>query len=182
MSLTEQQKAFLQRKWKTWFKAQDVNRNGYLSFEDFEEMGKRFVEYGKLDEKKGKEITKQLIDLLIHYGIKGSGDKMTCDQFVAYQLKLRENPRVKELIKSNMGMMFDVVDTDGDGTISRKEFQVFFKCLGIDEALAKSSFDGIDTGRNGVISKAEYLAAGVEFAYGLDEKSGGTTFFGPLVD
>ena len=182
MSLTEQQKAFLQRKWKTYFVQQDVTKNGYLSFEDFEETGKRFVEYDNLDEKKGKEIAKRLTDVMINYGLKGRGDKMSLEQFLAKQMEIRADPRVKEIIKTNLDMMFDVVDTNGDGTISLKEYQVFFKCLGIDESNAKPSFDGIDTSRNGVISKAEYLAAAVEFLHGLDQKSGATSFMGPLVD
>ena len=182
MSLTETQTAFLNRKWKTYFVKQDVTGNGYLSFEDFEEIGKRFVKYGKLDDKKGKEIAKRLTDVLINFGLKGRGDQMSLEQFLAKQMELRADPRVEELIKSTLDVMFNVVDTNGGGTISLKEYQVFFKCLGIDESNAKSSFDGIDTSRNGVISKAEYLAAAVEFLHGLDRKSGATSFMGPLVD
>ena len=182
MSLTKEQVAFLERKWKTWFTKQDVNENGSLSFADFEEIGKRFGDYRNLEVNKRKELDKALKEVVSQFGVKGPDDKMTLKQFQDKQKELRKDPRAEELVKSVMGKLFDVVDANGGGTISREEYQVYFKCLGIDESNAKASFDGIDTSGNGVISREEYLAAAVEFLNGLDEKSGATLFVGPLVD
>ena len=48
MSLTLDQNAFLERKLKTRFFHLDVNGDGYISTEDYKELGNRFIDYGKL--------------------------------------------------------------------------------------------------------------------------------------
>ena len=180
MSLTEE--AFLLRKRKTWFAAQDVDNDGCLTTKDIEEIAKRFVEYGKLDEEKGKEIKKAYTEIMRHFGLKDASDKMTLEQYLANAKKFRENPSSEEIRKSVMGKNFDVVDTDGSGVISREEFRVYFKCMGFDESNAKTAFDGVDTDHDGSISRDEFLAAATEFFQGVDQKSGATLFFGPLLD
>ena len=182
MSLTEEQKAFLVRKWKTYFLVQDVNKDGYLSTADYDEIAKRFVKFGKLDEKKGKEVAKALADVIANFGLKDRDDKLTLEQYLDFFVKFRENPRSKELMNATMSKMFDVVDLNGDGVISREEYRVVFQCFGVDESNAKPSFDGIDTNHDGVISKEEYLAAIIEYYFGLDETSGAVLLHGPLVD
>ena len=83
---------------------------------------------------------------------------------------------------SLLSQWFDVVDTNGDGVISPLEFGVYFKIMGIDESSTQASFDAIDTNHDGLISRDEFVAAGVDFFVGVDETSGGTLFWGPLVD
>ena len=53
--LTEEQKAFRIRKMKTRFRVLDVNRNGFVSTEDFDELAKRFIEKAKLS---GEQVTR----------------------------------------------------------------------------------------------------------------------------
>ena len=93
MSLTEEQQAFLLRKLRTWFAAQDVDKNGYITAEDFEEIAKRFVKYGKLEEKKGKEITEAYYGVIKNFGLENRGDKMTLERYLEGAMKFRENPR-----------------------------------------------------------------------------------------
>ena len=91
-------------------------------------------------------------------------------------------PGGPELVRKNMNMNFGVVDLNGDGVISPKEFRQYFKCMGFNESHAKASFDGIDTNHDGLISKGEFLEAAVEFFFGFDPTSGAALFFGSLVD
>ena len=60
--------------------------------------------------------------------------------------------------------------------------QVFYKCLGLSQSVAKESFKAIDTDSNGFISKPELLKAYEEFLWGVDENAPGNMFFGPLID
>lgn len=60
MSLTEEQKAFHRRKLKTRFMLLDVNRSGYISVEDWQELARRFVEYGKLTGEAEKRLKKRI--------------------------------------------------------------------------------------------------------------------------
>ena len=94
----------------------------------------------------------------------------------------RLRSRLQRWPKRFKELKFDVVDADNDGVISLEEFQLYFKCVGIDVSHAKASFDGIDTDRDGKITKEEFVAASIEFFFGFDKTSGATLFYGPLVD
>jgi len=181
MSLTEEQKAFRLRKLRTCFASHDIDKDGYITIDDFKEGAKRCIEYGKLKEEKAKETTKEWLDLANSLGVK-EGDKISQDQFLASAMTYCDNPESQEFTKRFKEVKFDVVDADDDGVISLEEFQLYFKCVGIDESHAKASFDGIDTDRDGKITKEEFVAASIEFFFGFDKTSGATLFYGPLVD
>ena len=53
--LTAEQKAFRVRKLKTRFNALDINGDGFVSAEDYEELAKKFIEYGRLS---GEQVTR----------------------------------------------------------------------------------------------------------------------------
>ena len=60
MSLTEEQKAFQTRKMKTRFTQMDINGDGYISVEDYRELEKRFIEYGKLSGEAEQRLRKRI--------------------------------------------------------------------------------------------------------------------------
>ena len=180
MSLTDKQKAFFARKMKTTFVKLDVNKTGYLSVEDLQEITKRFIEYGKLSGEDEQRIRKAMQDICISIGIK-EGVTVTPEQYLTGILEMPEEQR-KIKGETLFSQWFDVVDTNGDGVISPREFGVYFKIMQTDESATQASFDAIDTNHDGLISRDEFVAAGVDFFTGVDETSGGTLFYGPLVD
>ena len=180
MSLTDKQKAFFARKMKTAFVKLDVNKTGYLSIEDYQELTRRFIKYGKLSREDEQRIQKAMEDVCISIGMY-KGAKVTPEQYLSGIIEMPEEER-KIMGESLLSQWFDVVDTNGDGVISPQEFGVYFKIMGIDESATKASFNLIDTNHDGIISRDEFVAAGVDFFIGVDETSGGTLFYGPLVD
>ena len=60
MSLTEEQKVFHSRKMKTRFAQMDINGDGYISVEDYRELEKRFIEYGRLTGEAEQRLRKQM--------------------------------------------------------------------------------------------------------------------------
>lgn len=48
MSVTEEERAYHTRKMRTRFLRMDINGDGYVTVEDYEELEKRFIEYGNL--------------------------------------------------------------------------------------------------------------------------------------
>ena len=180
MSLSDKQKAFFRRKMKTRFERMDIDKNGYLSIEDYNELTKRFIEYGKLSGEDEQRIHKAMQDICTKIGMK-EGVKITLEQYWTGVLEMpAEERKIKSI--SLFSQWFDVVDTNGDGAISPREFGVYFKIMGIDESSTQACFDAIDTNHDGMISRDEFVAAGVDFFTGVDETSIGTLFFGPLVD
>ncbi len=182
MPLTDEQRAFRLRKYRTCFaSALDTDRDGYITTHDFEEIAKRFVLSGNLSGKKKEDMEKAWKDVSDNLDVK-EGDKVTLQDYLASGTKLCEHPDGKDITKKLMRLTFDVVDTNKDGVISPEEFQVYFKCMGINESYAPASFNGIDSDHDGLITKDEFLAASIEFFYGLDQSSGARLFYGPLLD
>ena len=66
-----------------------------------------------------------------------------------------------------------MVRCSGNAVISPQEFGVYFKIISIDESSTKASFVAIDSNHDGIISRDEFVAAGVDFFTGVDEASGG---------
>ena len=77
---------------------------------------------------------------------------------------------------------FEVMDRDGDGVISLKEWLDHHKAVGIDVKHARPSFDAMDKNGEGVISKEEYIAYAKEFLFTAEDKLNSSIMFGPLVD
>ena len=94
MPLTDKQKAFLLRKLKTRFERMDIDKNGYISIEDYQELARRFVEYGKLSGEDEQRIRKAMQDVCTMIGLK-EGVKIMREQFLTDLLKLIENGKLK---------------------------------------------------------------------------------------
>ena len=186
MSYTEQQKAYHLRKMRTRAARLDINKDGFISREDYEIMSKRLTEYSKVTEEQAKRIHDTV--LVIADSIKLTGDtKYPVEQFAAKisQAILGSTPENNRggLHKSH-NALFDVIDTNNDGHISVEEFKVYLKVVAPDvtEDQAKHAFDVIDANKNGEISREEFLAAAEEFFCGVEETELAASFMGKLVD
>ena len=63
MSLTVKQKTYLLRKMKTRFEQMDIDKNGYLSVEDYQELARHLIKYGKLSGEDEQKIHKAMQDV-----------------------------------------------------------------------------------------------------------------------
>ena len=91
------------------------------------------------------------------------GKKMTKDEMVSHWCQFAE----RELKRKHSGeetvqrkaciAMFEVIDTNDDGTLSLKELTTFLKAWGHDKTVAETEFKIIDKNKNGKIEKEEYL-------------------------
>ena len=76
--------------------------------------------------------------------------------------------------------LFNVIDVDDDGTISFQEWEMHYKCLGIDPAHARASFDALDMNKDGIISKEEFRDYHWEFFCTAENKLNSEILYGPL--
>ena len=77
-------------------------------------------------------------------------------------------------------VLFDIIDTDNDGTISAQEYGVFFQISGLDPKLVPEAFQAIDTDKDGTISRKEFVDAYVEYYRGTDESHPSRHMFGRM--
>lgn len=73
---------------------------------------------------------------------------------------------------------FDAIDANQNNEISHKELAVFFKSIGSDPADAQACFDLFDTDKDGVLSRSEFLKAGLQFVGSTDENFPSEKLFG----
>lgn len=166
------------KKMKTAFKLSDVDKNGVINIEDFKRSADLF-------EKKCPEKAKEIREQLIHVFIESTGSadtQITLNQWLKMRAAIAAHPDARKRFREFMDKEFDLIDTDGSGTISREEFRDFFECKGLDGNLANPSFDAIDTDHNNFISRDEFSVAREEFHLGLDETHSSQIFYGPLLD
>ncbi|KAL5515502.1 hypothetical protein EMCRGX_G000676 [Ephydatia muelleri] len=76
---------------------------------------------------------------------------------------------------------FDAMDFNNNGQISKEEYGILFDCVGIGRDRLDVAFEALDTDRDGLISRSEFVAAGLEYCYGLDETSKTQFMFGGLI-
>ena len=186
MAYTEQQKAYHLRKMRTRAARLDINKDGFISREDYEIMSKRLSEYSKVTEEQAKKIRDSL--LAVADSIKLTGDaKYPVKEFAAnVSLAIlgstRENMRTE--LHNSHNALFDVIDTNSDGHVSVEEFKVYLKVVApeVTEDQAKHAFDVIDADKNKEISREEFLAGAEDFFLGVEETELAAAFMGKLVD
>ena len=183
MSFTEEEKAYHLKKIRTHFTRLDVNQDGFISREDYEEIGRKVAEYGKLNEEEAATTHSAFLAIADHLDLK-PGVKHTIEEATqkvhknVLSLPIGKN---KELCDLTHGIMFDAFDTNKDGHISYDEFQVYYRILApkLQEHVLPC-FNTIDADKDGVISREEFLAAAFEFMCGMKETAISNSFFGPL--
>ena len=188
MSFTQKQKDYHLRKMKTRISRMDVNKDGFFSREDFEVMGRRLAEYGGLDKEQTESTCKEFLRIADALDVK-PGEKLPLNE-AAQQgsdavLGLTSTCKdPKAMVCDIHNMLFDVIDTNNDGRISVREFQVYFQVIApnMSEAEVDHCFKVIDADKNGEISREEFLAAAEDFFLGVEETELSMVFFGPLLD
>ena len=185
--LTARQRAFHLKKMRTRMMKLDVNKDGFISREDYELMVTRLYEYRKLDEHKA-ELTRnafmQLADMLgLKPGVKIPLEEAAKNANREY-LDLAESANQKtSLLEKSHSLIFDVLDLNKDGCISLDEFKVYFHIMApsVDETDVIESFNTIDRDKSGEITREEFIKAAIDFFHGFEESSIYSAFFGRLL-
>ena len=76
--------------------------------------------------------------------------------------------------------MFEIIDEDGDGVISREEWIKYSKAIGITPVHAEASFNAMNADGNKTVSRDEFLAYNHEFFYSTEDKLKSSLLFGPI--
>ena len=185
--LTQKQRAFHLKKMRIRMMKLDVNKDGFISREDYELMVTRLYEYRKLDADKAEQTRNAFMYLADMLGLK-PGVRIPLEEAAQNANKeyldlATSADKGSSLLQKSHNLIFDVLDINKDGRISLDEFKVYFHIMApsVDEADIIHSFNIIDGDRNGEITRKEFINAAIDFFHGFEETSIYSAFFGRLL-
>lgn len=93
---------------------------------------------------------------------------------------LSDRDAVRAYARGDVQLLFDAMDTDGDGKVTAAEYREYLEVCGVDTAGADIFFARADIDRDGRISRAEMAHAFEEFLVSEDPELRGSFPFGAL--
>lgn len=182
---SDSQIAFRLRKLRTIFTRFDMDKDGYMSKEDFELMAKKLNELsnatGEQAESRRKAFTHCADIFEFTPGVKTPReDAVKNMNEVMLKLSLEEQRAMSDNI---LNPIFDAMDLDQNGNISLDEYKTYTQVLALDlsDEDKGKSFNLIDTNQDGQISREEFLKAAFEYLCNFEENEFSNVFYGPLV-
>ena len=202
--------AFLGKKIQTLFKRFDADNSGSIESSDFDKWSEKLIALGNLNADQSKALKDNINSIWQTYfqpaDVDGDG-KITCQELLEHikKVSLRIHSRwfhylfgyigmvsrllqvigdasKRQVIENALPTIFDSIDANKDGGISKSEFGNYFKSLNItDQAVIDQVFDSMDINKDGDLSKQEFSDFGKGFFFGADESSPSKSFFGPLI-
>ena len=179
--------AFWIMKMKTAFTYHDVDGDGYITEKDFviwaEQMKKLFPNMSK-EQKENLETKQSRVwgELLGGRG-KGPDYKVTENMYIEKFFNIVNKEGAEDNMRKEWRDVFEVMDLNQDGVISKNEHRHFFEARkNVDANGAIVAFSAMDKNMDGRITHDEFVSTGVEFFFNFaDETKPSKHFFGPLV-
>jgi len=172
---------FWEKKMRTYFSRIDLNADGQISKEDFTDMADRFIKDGFVAEAKKASFSSNICGIWDKYLSTLGETGITQDAFVESIKKLIKDPAGVDTLKGSLVNFFHAVDTDGDEQISKTEFELFYRIIGLEPSMAAASFATIDENSDDQLSLEEFTDTGILFFTSEDESHPSKVFWGPLI-
>jgi len=171
---------FWEKKIRSYFRRLDFDGDGKVSKKDYDILGDRYVELGKLDGVREKQVRRKLSkfwdEFFRAYEVYGEIEE---DEYIGVVRK--QEKKISPTAGIFFYTFFELMDLNGDGTVQKDEFNLFFKVFKLDEGTAAETFKMLDTNGDGLLTEDEFVTAGREFFTSNDESLPSKHIFGPLI-
>jgi len=173
---------FWERKAKSYLIRLNVSGDGKITPNDYQLLADRYLKLSKVDELRGKQITRQLLALWdILFESSSTGGSITPDAWVT-AIRCTSIFLMYRIVVEFMNLFFNLIDTNGDGVIQKEEFAIFLRAFRVEnEADIAASFKAVDQDGDGKIDHNEFINVGIEFWMSNDESLPSKLLFGPLL-
>ena len=170
---------FWKKKFLRCLETLDVNKDGFISREDFETIVKRYKELGAPDSHIEKLKTNNEF-LYAGWGISDPSVKLTFEEAIEVYTNFLESAKNREKHIEVFALMFEQVDMDGNGWISFDEWENHYKAFVLHLDAAKASFEAMDANKDGKISKEEFVKYHTEYFFTAEDKLKSSILYGPF--
>ena len=180
--LTELQK----RKLTVLFHHHDMDNDGYLTRDDFEEYARRVCEELELvpgsadyDTVYTQTLAAWDTDMLSAFYRDDDNRVSLEEHLAAYDISINDPALHKRLQTEFANSLVKLWDRDGDGRLSSAEYAALLGCYGVPEEAAREAFAHLDWDGDGYLSTEECLKAVEEFFLSDDPDAPGNWLLGP---
>jgi Ca2+-binding EF-hand superfamily protein len=179
--LTDLQK----RKLTVLFHLQDMNHDGYLARDDYEEYAQRLcaglgLAPGSPEHDAMVAQTLAAWDNAVLSAFDRDGDNRISlqEHLASYDVSLNDPVMHKQLVTQYATSVLKLWDRDGDGKLSGAEWVAVLGCYGVPDKTGRVSFEHLDRDRDGHLSTEEILKAVEEFYLSDDPDAPGNWLIG----
>lgn len=179
--MTELQKA----KQVHYFNILDYNGDGVLEKKDFVNIADRLAEMRGYEDGSSRHmaVRKEILRMWTNARALSGEDgavKVTLEDWLAHERKvLDSNVLIHSYVQGIARAVFDILDEDNDGAISREEYRMFFRSFRGHEKDAEIAFEKLDEDDKGYLTRDEFLELVTEFHLSDDPDACGNWLFGP---
>ena len=109
----------------------DISKDGYISYEDYELMGKKVGEHSQMAGEQAEATKREFAKFSDRLNLK-PGEKISVEEAAikVTEIILASTPaQSKARFDKSHNLMFDAIDTNKSGKISVKEFKEYFKIM-----------------------------------------------------
>ncbi len=159
------------------FRAMDANGDGFLEEADFVALTRRWVAIRdpETDPERLRDIMMGWWHTLLSTAGDVPDDKITVDDVLNVVDKLAG---MHDAVAGTANIMFEAVDEDSDGKISRDEYRRLIEAWNGRDTKTDDIFPRLDLDGDGYISRTEFTDLWTEFWSGDDADAPGTWVFG----
>ena len=150
-------------------------KNGVITRKDFKIIAQRYKDLGGISGEQLQHIQESLMMMCDSFGLIDDTKQLPYDEFKRRHANVDNH---SEKIDTLFQTMFNGFDINGDGVVSMKEWELHYKCMGLNPKYAKVSFEAMDTNGDGEMSLEEFIAYHVEFFSTTENKLKRTILFG----
>jgi len=180
--LTELQK----RKLTVLFHHHDMDNDGYLARDDYEEYARRLCEALDLapgspeyDAVHTQTLAAWDTDVLKAFDKDGDNRVSLEEHLASYDVSINDPVLHNQLQTEYANSLLKLWDRDGDGRLSGAEYAALLGCYGVPEEAAREAFGHLDRDGDGYLSTEECLEAIEEFYLSDDPDAPGNWMVGP---
>lgn len=167
---------FWKKKFHAAVSATDVDKDGFISRDDFNMIVQRYKEAGASPEHV-KNVQESFEKLYVIWDMTDD-KKMTLEEFeVMFQGRLEKSFAYADELYSGW---FKQVDMNADGEISQEEWRIHNSALGISIEHATASFNAMDANGDGVVSMEEFIDYHKEFFFSAEDNLKSSILYGPI--
>ncbi|MBK8904036.1 MAG: EF-hand domain-containing protein [Anaerolineaceae bacterium] len=176
----------MQKKLARHFQFRDLNKDGFVERADWEQCARNLAALRgwQPGSAEYEDVMAQHVAMWTTFWQPADQDqdgKVILEEYLHLaetQRRLGFEYEMKQIARL-FAAIFDTIDLDSDGQISRDEYKLFFKAWGIDTALAEAAFSRMDFNADGRLSREVFLQYGSNFYINDEPDVVGNYLFGP---